>query len=238
MPVTQGASICAGLSTTLTAKGKGGRLEWYASAAGGDPVATGNTFRTPALYHTTTYYVQEVQSCASKRQAVTVQVTEPALSAGPDVTIIKGRSTQLQASGGLTYTWAPAEGMDNPNIANPTVTPEKTTVYTVTATTEGGCTFSDEVVVTVLPFIDIPNTFTPNQDGINDTWEIENIDKYTNCKVQIFNQWGNMVFSSDGYKQPWDGRQNGNPLPMATYYYIIKLDQNEKPLTGSITIVK
>ncbi|WP_266204796.1 gliding motility-associated C-terminal domain-containing protein [Pontibacter kalidii] len=238
MPVAQGASICAGLSTTLSAKGKGGRLEWYASAAGGTPLATGSTFKTPVLLHTTTYYVQEVQSCASKRLAVTVKVTEPELSAGPDVTVVSGRGTQLRASGGLTYSWSPAEGMDNPNIANPTVTPEKTTVYTVTATTEGGCTFTDEVVVVVLPFVDIPNTFTPNQDGINDTWEIENIEKYGNCKVQIYNQWGTMVFNSDGYKQPWDGRQNGKPLPMATYYYIIKLDQNEKPLTGSVTIVK
>ncbi|WP_299759247.1 gliding motility-associated C-terminal domain-containing protein [uncultured Pontibacter sp.] len=238
MPVAQGASICAGTGTTLSATGKGGRLEWYASAAGGTPLATGSTFRTPVLLHTTTYYVQEVKSCASKRQPVTVKVTEPELTAGPDVTVVKGRSTQLKASGGLTYSWSPAEGMDNPSIANPTIAPEKTTVYTVTATTEGGCTFTDEVIVVVLPFVDIPNTFTPNQDGINDTWEIENIDKYSNCKVQIFNQWGNVVFSSEGYKQPWDGRQNGNPLPMATYYYIIKLDQNEKPLTGSVTIVK
>lgn len=238
-PVAQGANICAGLSTTLTATGKGGRLEWFASAAGGNPVATENSFTTPVLQYTTTYYVQEVaQNCASERQAVTVTVTEPKLSAGPDVTVVKGRSAQLEASGGLTYTWSPAEGMNNPNISNPTVTPDKTTVYTVTATTEGGCTFSDEVVVRVLPFVDIPNTFTPNQDGINDTWEIENIDKYTNCKVQIFNQWGNMVFSSDGYQAPWDGSQNGKPLPMATYYYVIKLDTNEKPLTGSITIVK
>ncbi|OKL38412.1 hypothetical protein A3841_06740 [Pontibacter flavimaris] len=238
MPVAQGASICAGLSTTLTATGKGGRLEWYASAAGGTLLATGSTFKTPALLHTTTFYVQEVQRCASKRLPVTVKVSEPELSAGPDVTVVSGRGTQLRASGGLTYSWSPAEGMDNPNIANPTVTPEKTTVYTVTATTEGGCTFTDEVVVVVLPFVDIPNTFTPNQDGINDTWEIENIGKYGNCKVQIYNQWGSLVFNSDGYKQPWDGRQNGKPLPMATYYYIIKLDQNEKPLTGSVTIVK
>ncbi|WP_147383342.1 Ig-like domain-containing protein [Pontibacter oryzae] len=238
-PQVTGASICAGNSTTLTATGNGGKLEWFTSASGGTPVATGSSFKTPVLQFTTTYYVQQVsQSCASERHPVTVKVTEPQLNAGPDVTIVKGRSTQLSASGGVTYTWSPAEGMDNPNIANPTVTPEKTTVYKVTATTEGGCTFSDEVVVTVLPFVDIPNTFTPNQDGINDTWEIADIDKYTSCKVQVFNQWGNLVFSSEGYKQPWDGRQNGKPLPMATYYYIIKLDTSEKPLTGSVTIVK
>ncbi|MFD1187703.1 Ig-like domain-containing protein [Pontibacter rugosus] len=239
MPLAQGATICAGQSTKLTATGKGGRLEWFASAAGGTPIAVGSTLTTPVLQHTTTYYVQEMsQSCASERQPVIVKVAEPQVSAGPDITIVKGRSAQLAASGGVSYKWTPAAGMEDATMPNPTVSPEVTTVYTVTAVTEGGCTFSDEVVVTVLPYVDIPNTFTPNSDGINDTWEIENISKYQNCKVQVFNQWGNLVFTSDGYKAPWDGRHNGSPLPMATYYYIIKLDQNEKPLTGSITIVK
>ncbi|MHA6250231.1 Ig-like domain-containing protein [Pontibacter sp. CAU 1760] len=232
-------NICSGESATLTAQGRGGRLEWFASASGGTLLQVGGSFRTPALTHTTSYYVQEVsQSCASVRQRVEVKVTENKLYAGEDVTVVKGRKAQLNASGGLTYSWLPATGMDNPNIANPLVTPETTTVYTVTATTAEGCTFTDEVVVTVLPFISIPNTFTPNRDGINDLWEIENITKYQQCRVKVFNQWGNMVFQSEGYKEPWDGRFNGRELPTATYYYIIELGQNEKPLSGSITIVK
>jgi gliding motility-associated-like protein len=238
-PMATGTSICAGKSATLTAKGNGGRLEWYASASGGDPIAVGSTLQTPRLNHTTTYFVQEVsQSCASVRQPVVVQVVESQINAGEDVIVVKGRSTQLQASGGLTYSWSPATGMDDPNIANPLLTPEQTTVYTVTATTAEGCTFTDEIVVTVLPFVSVPNTFTPNRDGINDTWEIENLTKYQNCRVKVFNQWGNQVFLSDGYKEPWDGRFNGKELPIATYYYIIELGQNEKPISGSVTIVK
>lgn len=235
-----GSSVCAGQSATLTAKGvSGGRLEWYASASGGDPLALGNTLNTPRLDYTTTFYVQEVsQSCASPRLPVVVQVVESQVNAGEDVLVVKGRSIQLQASGGLTYSWSPAAGMDNPNIANPLLTPEETKVYTVTATTAEGCTFTDEVLVTVLPFVSVPNTFTPNRDGINDTWEIENLTKYPNCSVKVFNQWGNQVFISEGYKEPWDGRSNGKELPIATYYYIIELGQNEKPISGSVTIVK
>jgi len=183
--------------------------------------------------------VQEVTlSCASERTAVTVTVMEPSADAGPDVTIIKGRSTTLEASGGDSYSWSPAVGLSNPNVANPVATPESTTTYKVTITTAGGCTFTDEVTVTVLPFVEIPNTFTPNRDGINDTWEIANLKKYPNCKVQVFNQWGAMVFQSNGYQTPWDGRHNGQELPLATYYYIIQLEPGEKPLSGSITIVK
>ncbi|MDX5480698.1 MAG: gliding motility-associated C-terminal domain-containing protein, partial [Hymenobacteraceae bacterium] len=238
-PVAQGTAICAGQTATLTATGKGGRLEWYASAAGGIPIAVGSTLTTPALHHTTTYYVQEVsQSCASVRQEVTVTVTEPTASAGQDVTIVKGRSIELQASGGVSYAWSPAAGLSKTDIANPMASPEVTTTYTVTVVTAGGCTFTDKVTVTVLPHVFIPNTFTPNRDGINDVWEILNIEKYPSCKVQVYNQWGSLVFTSDGYGEPWDGRQNGKELPIATYYYIIQLDKTEKPLSGSVTIVK
>ncbi|MBB6610733.1 gliding motility-associated C-terminal domain-containing protein [Pontibacter sp. Tf4] len=238
-PVAKGAIVCSGNNVTLSATGKEGRLEWYASASSGALLGVGNTFTTPALTHTTTYYVQEVTlSCASERTAVTVTVTEPSADAGPDVTILKGRSTTLEASGGDSYSWSPAVGLSNPNVANPVATPESTTTYKVTITTAGGCTFTDEVTVTVLPFVEIPNTFTPNRDGINDTWEIANLKKYPNCKVQVFNQWGTMVFQSNGYQSPWDGRHNGQELPLATYYYIIQLEPGEKPLSGSITIVK
>lgn len=237
-PVVSDVTICGGNSATLTASGKGGRLEWYASAAGGTPVHVGNTFNTPVLFHTTTYYVQEVQSCVSPRAEVTVNVSEVTANAGPDVTIIKGRKVELHATGGISYTWSPATGLNDPYVANPTATPEETTTYTVTVETKEGCVFTDDITITVLPFVSIPNTFTPNRDGINDTWMIENISSYPNCKVQIFNQWGNLVFRSDGYKAPWDGSQNGQELPLATYYYVIQLDKDEKPMTGSITIVK
>ncbi|MCC9135027.1 gliding motility-associated C-terminal domain-containing protein [Pontibacter silvestris] len=237
-PVVHDASICGGNAATLTAAGTGGRIEWYAGASGGTPINVGSTFTTPALYHTTTYYVQEVHSCVSPRIEVTVNVVEVTANAGPDITIIEGRKAELYATGGISYSWSPAISLNNPNIANPVATPEKTTTYIVTVKTEEGCVFTDEVTVTVLPLVSVPNTFTPNRDGINDIWMIENISKYPNCKVQVFNQWGNQVFISDGYQAPWDGSQNGQELPLATYYYIIQLDKDEKPITGSITIVK
>ncbi|WP_299820535.1 gliding motility-associated C-terminal domain-containing protein [uncultured Pontibacter sp.] len=238
-PEIKNTIVCAGSKATLTATGKGGRLEWYASAAGGNPIATGNSYTTPVLQHTTSYFVQEVsQSCSSERREVKVTVSEPNVSAGMDVTIAKGRSVELQANGGIKYTWSPAGTLSNPHVANPTATPDVTTTYTVTVETEGGCTFSDQVTVTVLPHVFVPNTFTPNRDGVNDTWEILNIEKYPNCKVQVFNQWGGQVFVSDGYGTPWDGLQQGKELPIATYYYIIQLDRTEKPISGSVTIVK
>ena len=80
--------------------------------------------------------------------------------------------------------------------------------------------------------------FTPNGDGVNDTWDIDNIDLYPEVEINVFNQWGNKVFESTGYFEPWDGTYNGNPLPAATYYYTLDLKNGDAPYSGSITILK
>jgi gliding motility-associated-like protein len=84
----------------------------------------------------------------------------------------------------------------------------------------------------------IPNTFTPNDDGINDTWNIVNIDNYPNCIVNIYNRWGQNIFSSIGYGKSWDGKYKGVDLPAGTYYYVIDLRNGLKLLSGSITIIR
>jgi len=96
-------------------------------------------------------------------------------------------------------------------------------------------------VLTVLgtkSLLKIPNTFSPNDDGINDTWNIANIDSYPGCTVNIYNRWGQNVFSSVGYGKSWDGRYKGTLLPVSTYYYIIDLKNDSKPYSGSITIIR
>ena len=71
-------------------------------------------------------------------------------NAGVDVAICKGASTTLNGSGGGTYSWSPAYGLSATNIANPVATPGVTTTYTLTVT-NGGCTNTDKVTVTVNP---------------------------------------------------------------------------------------
>ena len=84
----------------------------------------------------------------------------------------------------------------------------------------------------------IYDAFSPNGDTKNDVWNIGNISQYPNCKVKIINSWGNQVFSSDGYPEPWDGTYNGKDLPSGTYYYFIDLGNGSDPLTGPVNIVK
>jgi gliding motility-associated-like protein len=94
-------------------------------------------------------------------------------------------------------------------------------------------------ILSVLPRdIVVPNTFTPNGDGINDTWVIRYLTSYSKCIIEIFTRNGNKVFSSVGYAVPWDGKYKSSDLPVGVYYYVIVLNNNLKPVTGYLTILK
>jgi len=161
-------------------------------------------------------------------------------SAGPDQTIGEGEATQLVAFGGPPYDWSPTSGLSGNNIPDPIASPSGTTIYSVT-TTINGCTYTDEVSVFVIRRITPPNTFTPNGDGINDLWEIPGMADYPGAEVLIFDRWGQRLYRSVGYRDPWDGTNNGTKVPEGTYYYHIQLNQLEgrsPPYTGFITVVR
>lgn len=112
--------------------------------------------------------------------------------------------------------------------------------YTVTLTDAQGCSLvSDiEVMTDEGNCLNIPTSFTPNDDGKNDTWILRNIGMYPDCIVQIYNRWGNLIFESKGYSEPWDGTYKDRPVPPETYYYVIVLSPGSEGLTGTVTIVK
>jgi len=93
------------------------------------------------------------------------------------------------------------------------------------------------VIAAGLP-ITIPNTFTPNGDGVNDTWDIINLNSYASSHIEIFNRYGTRLYTSNGYPLPWDGRFKGQDLPGGTYYYVISLGDGKKPLSGYVAIIR
>ncbi|HOU03565.1 MAG TPA: gliding motility-associated C-terminal domain-containing protein [Bacteroidales bacterium] len=84
---------------------------------------------------------------------------------------------------------------------------------------------------------DIMNLFTPNGDGINDYWELPEMDAWGRCDVRIFNRWGKLVFAQDDYDNLWDGTSNDNPLPEGPYYYVIET-QNSGTIKGTVNILR
>jgi gliding motility-associated-like protein len=86
---------------------------------------------------------------------------------------------------------------------------------------------------------EIPNAFTPNNDGDNDTWRIELLDAYPGAVVSIYNRWGQIVYKNNSYPaEGWDGTSNGKDLPMSTYFYVIELNNGSSPIVGSVNVIR
>jgi gliding motility-associated-like protein len=96
------------------------------------------------------------------------------------------------------------------------------------------------ITETVLPVVVVkpPNTFTPNGDGINDTWLIAGLNTYPDCTVAIYSRFGARVFFSKGYTKPWDGTDNDAALPFGTYYYVIELGAGRPMVSGYVAIIR
>jgi gliding motility-associated-like protein len=155
------------------------------------------------------------------------------------VYLLPDEQVVLQASSGFVdYQWLPAEGLSNATVANPIASPEQTTRYTVSARTADGCQLMDEVLVNVVDNFPVPNAFTPNNDQLNDYWEIPLAYKYPGFEVFVFDRWGKLVFSSQGYDNPWDGALPDGNILLGTYLYRIYLGEGKKPRTGKVTVLQ
>jgi gliding motility-associated-like protein/uncharacterized repeat protein (TIGR01451 family) len=136
-------------------------------------------------------------------------------------------------AGDYAYLWS--DGTTQRNLAN-----ASTGDYTVMVTDGNGCTVEGTVRVGYVHdhCLIIPDAITPNTDGINDYWEIDNMDVYPDVIVNIYNRWGQRLWRSErGYPQPWDGTSNGKKLPIDAYHYTIELKNGYKLIIGTITIV-
>ncbi len=112
--------------------------------------------------------------------------------------------------------------------------------YQVTITDTDGCEIvkTFDVLDGTITCIKIPTVFTPNGDGTNDKWIIEGIHLYPEVIVEIYNRWGDIIFESNGYNEPWDGTYNGKELPISSYVFIIDLRDGNEPIQGIVTIKK
>ena len=176
-------------------------------------------------------------------QTAIVDLT-PVIKLGNDFTIFRGDVAQIKSIGSIgsqyTYEWTPIAGI-LPSITDPQpfVNPVLTTQYEVKVTSNlGGCFAKAKINVTVRPRLKFAEGFTPNNDAINDTWEIEGMNEYPNAEVIIYNRWGGEIFYSIGYNQAFDGIQNRERLPAGTYFYVIKPSSDVPVLTGYVTIVR
>jgi gliding motility-associated-like protein len=236
-------------ASTLNLTGNTGNvLHWISSTDNGTNWSSvPNTSGTLPVFNLTqtqvfAAVVQNANCAIDTTNRLTLQVLpQNTVSAGTDTTISAGQSVTLNGSGTGTPLWTPVTGLDNPGILNPLANPGSSTAYILTLTDVNSCVVSDTVLVTVLTskFEGIVTTvFSPNGDGINDRWFIENIHFYPENEVTVYNIYGNIVYNQKGYKNDWQGTYNGSPLPDGTYFYVIKIDKEHQLLKGSLDILR
>ncbi len=238
--VSNSVAVCAGTPVQLSASG-GQSYKWTPST-GLDNDAIPNPVATPP--QTTTYNVTITSgSCSDNTKSVTVTVNQnPVADAGGDKILFEGQSATLNGSvtgdNIVSYSWTPATFLNDPTSLTPIATPTDDITYTLTAVSQTCGASTSSVFVRVYKKITIPNTFSPNNDGVNDTWNIDALVTYPDCSVLIYNRWGQSVYQGTGYAKPWDGTLNGSPLPQGTYYFVIDLKNNTPKLTGWVLIVR
>ncbi len=237
---TSSASGCTANSGTASAFASGGfspyTYSWSNGATGFfiDSLAPGNY----------TVTVTDSNGC-TQLQSVNIGMTANAAASAAAVpgSIAPGESTQLTAGGGVSYLWIPPGGLDCDTCAVTAASPDTTTTYCVMATDSNGCTDSACVTVRVdhpCGSIYIPNAFSPNGDGQNDTLYIRGscIKELT---FSIYDRWGQKVFETDNAGRGWNGTFNGSPMNSAAFVFYLRVifDRGEEIIRkGSVSIVR
>jgi gliding motility-associated-like protein len=241
------ASVCPG--TTVAANATASNVVAYAwIAPGGNTISTApalvsGPITTPIIF---TVFVQDGQGClngttfsAGNFSPVPLSLTESKGSICP------GDSNLITVSGGMagSYTWA-VTGNTLFSVSNTiSVKPAATTQYSVSALDANGCPVSDvaNAIVDAQCAIKIYNAVTFNGDQSNSKWFIDNIERYPNNKVSIYNRWGTRIASIEGYNnkdQSWPDEARDKGLPASTYFYVLDLGDGSAKMKGWIELIK
>lgn len=247
---TTDVTVCDGGNATLMASGTGS-LEWYDSPTGGNLLQAGDTFAITAASASATFYIeQNLAGCTSSRTAVQLTVSPiptAAFMSNPDTSIrLNIPQSEVQfvnlSNGAFSYLWEFGDGASS-TFFSPTHQFSDIGNYTVSliATNTDGC--SDTASLGTFEVFDyegfnVPNGFSPNGDGDNDTWVIDDIYFYPNNKVWVYNRWGKTVFETEGYQNDWNGEWNGKPLPEGNYFWVIDLGEGSRPEKGHLVIFR
>lgn len=233
-------TICAGDSVQLSASG-GVSYRWFPATG----IADASLAAPKASPAETTGYsviVTNQFGCTDTAGLVITVFQIPVADAGPDKQIMQGQQVQLTGSvndTGNSYIWIPAMYIDDEHSLQPFVNPPADMNYVLRIASGAGCGVStDTVFVKVFKGIFVPNAFSPNGDGVNDTWNIPALAAYAFFEVAVYNRWGQQVYHNRSALKPWDGNLNGKPLPAGVYNYFISFGNRESLIKGTVMIIR
>ena len=231
---------CFGLTNgTITISAAGG-VEPYMYGVGNDSTMQGEGLFEHLAAGIYNAVVSDANGCVVGVQVsvsqpeqidMSVVVTEPTCRDKKDGII------EILASGGtLPYEYALDSNVSDTSLFEGLGSGK----YSVVVTDANGCFVIERGVVVPLnsrDCIEIPDVFTPNGDGINDEWIIENIDMFPEAHIYVFNRWGQLLYKGMVNDAPWDGRFRGHYVPAGVYTYIVDLGEDLEKYEGTVTVI-
>ena len=230
------------------------QIAWYWNFGNGNT----SVFQNPPQqrYDTAGNYplrliVTNSSACADTVDRIVVIYPLPVINAGTDKIILVGTAVSINPTGSpvVNYLWTPSTALSCTNCYNTIASPKNTTAYSIKVTDINGCFATDNINIIVLcndKNVFIPNTFSPNNDGVNDWFYPRGIGLFKIQGMRIFNRWGEMVFQkanlfpNDPFSG-WNGKYNGKLQTSDVYTYIIEIIcENSEILTykGNITLIQ
>jgi gliding motility-associated-like protein len=237
----QNGSFCFGSTALLTASG--GILFQWTGPNGFTSFSDTLNFAPVALSNVGTYYitVTDANNCVNSDSIDLVAAQSDFANISGDTSLCPGQTLNLSATGGVTYSWTGPNTFVSSNqaITVPNMNTSKMGVYEVIVVDTNGCVDTASTLVSIVveaSCLNIPELVSPNFDGHNDTWDIIGLDQFAEAQVEIFNRWGNLVYSVSPYSKPWEGEINegvslegqSGKVPVGTYFYIIRLNDPDK----------
>ncbi|WP_311949688.1 gliding motility-associated C-terminal domain-containing protein [Mucilaginibacter terrae] len=218
-------TFCNGETVNLKATYSNGNIKWSTGETSDNISVT-----TSGSYSAT---VKTAAGCEFNQSINVNFLPNPVISI-PDARLCEYSREQITLTapaGFAKYIWNGIAGSRN-FVTN------KSGVVTLVVTDANGCKASESITINnYCKDILLPNTFTPNGDGVNDTWQIIGLSSDLSTLVKVFNRNGEMVFESRGYPTAWNGQHKGKKLPAGAYYYIISTRSSKQVLSGSVTII-
>jgi gliding motility-associated-like protein len=253
-------SVCLGQSAQLTATGAAiynwTPTEGLSNPNIGNPVATPDASQIGGQSSNIITYIvtgYDSKKCFSNVDSIHVTAFNyPAITLVPNVTINVGGNYQINASATtniVSLTWTPSNTLSCSDCLTPVATPTKTTKYSLTAINDGGCSTTDSIHIQVIcdgSNFFVPNSFSPNGDGVNDRFIVNGVGLNVIPSITIYNRWGQIVFQKSNFApnnaaDAWDGTFNGQPAPSDVYIYTIQILCNNAtliPYHGNVTLIR
>jgi len=199
--------------------------------------------------HEITYSYTSPEGCSNSISAF-ITVDENYADAGSDITLEYGETGMLDGDAGGDYTWSPPEGLNCTDCEDPEVTGLIPTTYTLVSENINGCIASDDVLVIVngdaASEVFIPNTFTPNGDGMNDLFFIYGAYLKLIEQIAVYDRWGELIYLKENINATdnangWDGTYHGKPLNEGVYAYtarVVLVSGQVWMVAGNITLIR